>query len=151
MDENQQHNSESVLFHESYFVDRGDFTNAGMISSRIKKVLRQLGVPNDIIRMAAIASYEAELNLVIHSQGGEMSLDITPRKICLTTKDIGPGIADTELVMKEGYSTASESVRALGFGAGMGLPNIKRNSHEFSIASKVGEGTVIKIVYNLAA
>lgn len=97
----------------------------------------------------SIAAYEVELNLVIHSDGGELVLEVTPTMLQLTSQDCGPGIPDIALAMKEGYSTASESVRGMGFGAGMGLPNIKRHSQEFYIQSKMGEGTTIRVSYPL--
>lgn len=132
-----------------YQVERGAFDTAGMTSSKIKGTLKKLGISPTIIRDVAIAAYEAELNLVIHSLGGEMTLEIQPETIRLTSKDCGPGIANVDLALKEGYSTAPESVRDMGFGAGMGLPNIKRHCHEFHIQSTFGVGTTIQAIYHL--
>ena len=138
-----------ILFREIYPVERGNFAIAGEASSKIKKILVKMGVPAAIIRDVSIAAYEAELNLVIHSNGGELVLEVTPSQLRLTSQDIGPGIPDINLAMKEGYSTAPESVRVMGFGAGMGLPNIKRHCHEFQIQSEMGVGTTIHVAYHL--
>lgn len=124
-------------------VEKDDFERAGEASSRIKKILRQLGIDSGIIRRAAIAAYEAEINLVIHSFGGSISIHIDPEAVIITARDAGPGIEDVELAMKEGFSTASDRVREMGFGAGMGLPNMKKCSDSFTIESVLGEGTVI--------
>lgn len=138
-----------VIYREVYPVPSRSFETAGNASSAIKKLLKKLGTSAQIVRDVAIASYELEINLIIHSMGGELILEISPDKLCLTSSDIGPGIADLELVMKEGYSTASEDVRMMGFGAGMGLPNVKRHSHNFSIESELGKGTTIVAAYDL--
>ena len=138
-----------ILFREIYPVERGNFAIAGEASSKIKKILVKMGVPAAIIRDVSIAAYEAELNLVIHSNGGELVLEVTPSQLRLTSQDIGPGIPDINLAMKEGYSTAPESVPVMGFGAGMGLPNIKRHCHEFQIQSEMGVGTTIHVAYHL--
>lgn len=134
---------------ERFSVEKGAFDTAGTASSKIKAMLKKLGIAPNIVRDVAISAYEAELNLVIHSNGGELLLEMAPDIITLTSADDGPGIADIDLAMKEGYSTAPESVRSLGFGAGMGLPNVKRHCHEFSITSELGSGTVIKAIYYL--
>ncbi len=139
----------NIIYKGSYPVERRNFENAGHVSSEIKRRLKQLGASAAIVRDVAIASYELEINLIIHSMGGELILEIAPDRLELTSLDIGPGIADIDLVMQEGYSTASEDVRMMGFGAGMGLPNVKRHSHDFSIESKLGEGTKIVARYNL--
>ena len=115
----------------------------------IKRKLKQLGVSANVLRRVAVASYEVELNLVIHSDGGVLSLEVTPDRVRLISKDRGPGIPDLDLAMREGWSTASETARSLGFGAGMGLPNMKRNADEFDIKSKVGEGTTIQMGFLL--
>lgn len=124
-------------------VEKDDFERAGEASSKIKKILRQLGMNSDIIRRVAIGAYEAEMNLVIHSLGGIISIIIDPKSIIIKAEDIGPGIDNIELAMKEGYSTASDRIREMGFGAGMGLPNMKKCSDEFTIESVVGKGTKI--------
>ena len=101
------------------------------------------------MRRVAVASYEVELNLVIHSMGGDLRLTIYPEAVELLSSDVGPGIADLEMAMREGFSTASEEARSMGFGAGMGLPNMKRNSDEFDISSEVGKGTAITMRFRL--
>ncbi len=125
-----------------------DFNRAGEGSSKIKKTLQLIGVRPDILRRISIISYEAEMNLVIHSHGGEISCLIYPDKVEIIAKDNGPGIVNIDLAMEEGYSTATDAIREMGFGAGLGLPNIKRCSDEFSISSKLESGTtLISTVY----
>lgn len=136
-----------MVYH--YEVDGSDFTLAGRTSSEMKKRLKQLGLNPNIIRRVAIAMYEAEINMVIHADGGTIDAEVTPEAITLVFADRGPGIADIEKAMQEGYSTASHEVRELGFGAGMGLPNIKKNSDEMKIESTVGQGTTITIVIRM--
>jgi anti-sigma regulatory factor (Ser/Thr protein kinase) len=126
-----------------YTIQKNDFTNAGKVSSNIKRNLKEIGFSNIIIRKIAVISYESEMNIIIHSEGGTIDLGIYEDKITLDIKDNGPGIKDIDLAMTEGYSTASSRVRELGFGAGMGLPNIKNCSDKFEIYSK-DNGTVIK-------
>lgn len=128
---------------ELFPVAAGDFTSAGEVSGRIKRILKKLGVSGGVVRRVSVAAYEVELNLVIHSLGGEIELTVSPDDICLFVRDVGPGIPDIDLAMQEGYSTASDDVRMMGFGAGMGLPNMVRNSDTFDIASEVGVGTRI--------
>ena len=137
------------LFRISYPVAAADYTSAGKASTDIKKRLKQLGVGGDVLRRVAVASYEVELNLVIHSDGGELSLDVFPDHVQLTSKDVGPGIPDLSLAMREGWSTANDEARSLGFGAGMGLPNMKRNADDFAIESEVGKGTTISMGFKL--
>ncbi len=139
--------SESLTFH--FDVDGEDFTSAGQASVQVKKNLRRLGIPPEIIRQVSIAMYEGEINMVIHAGGGEADVVVSEDKIEIILSDKGPGIADVNLAMQEGYSTATDSVRSLGFGAGMGLPNMKRYTDEMTIDSVVGEGTTIKMVVNL--
>lgn len=131
-------------FTESFDIRAGDFAAAGEASAKIKGTLRLLGIDPALIRRVAIASYEAELNMVIHSQGGRMTLTITPDNITLLCCDTGPGIDDIDMAMQEGFSTASSHIRMMGFGAGMGLPNIKKNCDEFSIESD-SSGTVLDL------
>jgi serine/threonine-protein kinase RsbT len=138
-----------IAIEQVYHVEAGDYVSAGDVSGKLKKLLKQLGVDSTVTRRAAIAGYEAELNLVIHSLGGEMSFSVSPEEICIITQDTGPGIPDIGLAMTEGFSTASEKARELGFGAGMGLPNIKRCADEFEIDSKVGQGTRLKIIIRI--
>ena len=137
-----------LIFTQKFDVAGGDFAAAGEVSAGIKQQLKKIGVSPTAIRKIAIASYEAELNMIIHSYGGYMQMDITPEFICLTCKDTGPGIPDIDLAMKEGYSTAPESVRMMGFGAGMGLPNINKNSYSMDISSSPA-GTEIHLKFKM--
>ena len=130
---------------KSFNISGGDFVNAGEVASKVKKILQELGVPNKVIRRATIATYEAEMNVVWYARQGTLTLSVTPEDLHIKVTDEGNGIEDVELAMKEGYSTASEEIREMGFGAGMGLPNIKKNSDEFYIASIIGQGTVLDI------
>lgn len=136
----------TVDFH--YQVVGQNFDQAGDASSRLKRTLRLLGVRPEVVRRVAIASYEAEMNLVIFTAGGSIGVRVRPAKIQLEIKDSGPGIADVGKAMQPGYSTASDWVRELGFGAGMGLPNIKNMSDEFDIDSKEGKGTTLKLEFS---
>jgi len=124
----------------------GDFINAGTASSKVKKVLKQLGISPQIIKRTVIALYEAEVNIVAHADEGTITACVFEDRIALTLKDKGPGIAEIEKAMVEGFSTASKEVRNMGFGAGMGLSNIKKNADEFDIQSTVNEGTTLSIV-----
>lgn len=128
-----------------YDVDGEQFTLAGEASSQVKKVLKQLGIKSDIIRKIAISMYEAEINMVIHANGGTIDVDISEDRVYIVLKDTGPGIADINLAMQEGYSTASDKVREMGFGAGMGLPNIKHYSDFMNISSELGKGSTVEI------
>ncbi len=139
--------SEPLHFH--YDVNGADFTSAGEASVQVKKLLRQLGVAPDTIRRISIAMYEGEINMVIHAHGGDADVFITEKDITVKLRDDGPGIPNVEEAMREGYSTAPDNIRALGFGAGMGLPNMKRYSDVLSIDSIVGTGTTITLVFNL--
>lgn len=139
----------NALIRAEYPVAAGDYTRAGEASADIKRRLKQLGVGGMTLRRVAVASYEVELNLVIHSLGGTMTLEVDEASVRLISEDRGPGIPDIALAMREGYSTANEEARALGFGAGMGLPNMKRNADEFDIQSKMGEGTRIRMQFLL--
>lgn len=142
--------SDQALLRKSFPVASGDFSSAGDASASIKAMLKKLGVNPSVIRKISIASYEAELNLIIHSQGGELTMVVERETICLLSEDVGPGIADVNRALQAGYSTAPESVRELGFGAGMGLPNMKRCANRFSITSEVGKGTQINMEFDLA-
>lgn len=128
-----------------YEVSGTDFTCAGEASSKIKKNLKELGFPTSVIRNVAIAVYEGEINMVIHGGGGVIDVEISPECISIVLADQGPGIPDVSLAMQEGYSTAPDNVRQLGFGAGMGLPNIKKYTDEMIIETEVGKGTTIKL------
>jgi serine/threonine-protein kinase RsbT len=126
-----------------------DMSLAGTASGSLKKNLLQLGVQPAVIKKAVISLYEAEINMVIHGGGGDVDIDITPEKIRAVLTDHGPGIADIELAMQEGYSTATDQIREMGFGAGMGLPNIRKNSDFMDIKSCPGEGTVVTIIVDI--
>ncbi len=129
-----------------YDVDGSDFTIAGECSSKVKKTLKKLGFEPDMIRRVAIAMYEGEINMVIHANGGTIDVDISPEQVVAVLKDSGPGIPDIEKAMREGFSTASNTVRELGFGAGMGLPNMKKYTDEMEIDTKTGVGTTVRMV-----
>lgn len=137
--------------HYQYTVDGEDFTRAGEASSSLKQTLKLMNLDADVIRRCAIAMYEGEINMVIHADGGVIDVDIYPDRITMVLKDHGPGIPDVELAMQEGYSTANEDVLNLGFGAGMGLPNMKRSSDEMKIDTELGVGTTVTmtIYFNL--
>ena len=140
--------NEAVRFH--FVVDGEDFTSAGQASVQVKKNLRKLGIPPEIIRKISSAMYEGEINMVIHADGGEADVLVYEDRIVMILTDRGPGIADVEKAMQEGYSTAPDNVRSLGFGAGMGLPNMKRYTDDMQIQSVVGEGTTITMTVLLA-
>jgi serine/threonine-protein kinase RsbT len=123
-----------------------DFYVAGESASKVKKTLQQLGLRQDIIRRVAIIIYEAAMNVAIHANHGQLKVRVDPEAISVRTEDVGTGIPDIDLAMKEGYSTAPYEIREMGFGAGMGLPNIKRCSDELSIDSKINEGTTLRAV-----
>ncbi len=137
--------NEPLHFH--YDVDGNNFTSAGEASVQVKRMLRQMGFHPDLIRRISIAMYEGEINMVIHAKGGDADVYVTPECITVILKDVGPGIKDVALAMQEGYSTAPDNVRSLGFGAGMGLPNMKRYSDELNIDSIVGVGTTITMKF----
>lgn len=140
---------DGTILKSSFEVQAGEFQTAGDASASIKRKLKQIGICGTVLRRVAVASYEAELNLIIHSQGGTLTLEMTSESILLVSADVGPGIADLEKAMQEGYSTASEEARDLGFGAGMGLPNMKRNADGFSIESVLGKGTTIQMRFDV--
>ena len=128
-----------------YEVPGDDFTRAGDASGDVKRRLKRLGFPPDVIRRAAIAIYEGEINMVIHAGGGTADIEIMPDRITAVLSDNGPGIPDVEKAMQEGWSTAPDNIRALGFGAGMGLPNIRKYSDSLNIDPAVGNGTTLTI------
>lgn len=132
-----------------YKVEGDDFTSAGQASVQVKKNLRQLGLDTETIRRVSIAMYEGEINMVIHAGGGIAEVCVKEDRIIITLEDNGPGIKDIDQAMQAGFSTAPDSIRSLGFGAGMGLPNMKKNSDEMTIESTVGVGTkiVMQIMY----
>ena len=132
-----------------YSISGEDFTRAGEASSDVKRKLKQMGVNPEAIRKVAIAMYEGAINMVIHADGGEITVEITPEKIDMILDDKGPGIKDVELAMQAGYSTAPDEIRSLGFGAGMGLPNMKKYSDEMEIDTRLGEGTTITMIVKI--
>ncbi|MBE6035492.1 ATP-binding protein [Aminipila sp.] len=132
-----------------YTVVPNDFSRAGEASSDVKNTLKQLGVSPEIVRKVSIALYEGEINMVIHANGGAIDVKVTPDQIIMVVADSGPGIIDIDKAMEAGYSTASESARDLGFGAGMGLPNIKKYSDHMNIDTLIGIGTTLTIIVNL--
>lgn len=134
-------NNDTIVM--SYEVPADDFTRAGEASSNVKSKLKQMGVNPEIIRKVAIAMYEGEINMVIHAFGGTIDVTVSPNEIEIILKDQGPGIENIELAMQAGYSTAPDKIRSLGFGAGMGLPNMKKYSDEMKIESELGVGTTV--------
>ena len=140
--------TDSILLH--YHVPGDDFTRAGEASGNVKRALKQLGFPPDVIRRVSIALYEGEINMVIHANGGEITVEITPDAILMSLEDQGPGIPDIDLAMQEGWSTAKDEVRNLGFGAGMGLPNMKKYTDTMELTSTVGVGTTVRMSISIA-
>lgn len=133
----------------TYDISADDFTRAGEASSDVKRKLKQMGVDPEAIRKVAIAMYEGEINMVIHAKGGLITVEITPEAIKMILADVGPGIPDVDLAMQAGYSTAPDEIRSLGFGAGMGLPNMKKYSDEMNVDTRIGEGTIITMIVKI--
>jgi serine/threonine-protein kinase RsbT len=140
---------ENIRFHEMFHIEGGNFMSAGAISSRVKNILKEAGFPGQIIRRTSIAAFEAEMNVICYANQGNLSLSITPNFLKVVVKDEGIDIPDVNLAMREGYSTANEKIRELGFGAGMGLSNIKRNTDEMILTSKSGQGTHLEFIVYL--
>jgi anti-sigma regulatory factor (Ser/Thr protein kinase) len=130
----------------TFLVPGNDFTRAGEAAGKVKAVLKQLGYDSDAIRRVSVAMYEGEINMVIHAGGGTAQVDIYPDRVEILLSDQGPGILDVELAMREGYSTAPDEIRSLGFGAGMGLPNMRRYADEMYVNSVIGSGTDVEMV-----
>jgi anti-sigma regulatory factor (Ser/Thr protein kinase) len=135
----------------TYSIPSMDFSAAGKASTDVKKTLARLGLDRDLVKRIAVAMYEGEMNIAIHGGGGTAEIEFSPERIDILLSDRGPGIADIALAMTEGFSTASEEVRSMGFGAGMGLPNMKRNADEMTVESRVGEGTSVRMRFLLGA
>ena len=133
----------------TYEIDGDNFNAAGDASTAVKRVLKKLRLPPQIVRRAVVCMYEGEINMVIHAKGGEITVEITPEKVRMVLDDIGPGIPDIELAMQDGYSTAPDEVRNLGFGAGMGLPNMKKYTDDMKIETELGVGTKITMEVKL--
>lgn len=143
-------NDINASLHYRFEVRGGDFSKAGDASSRIKRILQQIGAEAEIVRRVAIACYEAEMNVVIHAHQGMVTLDADLERIHILVEDEGPGIEDMDRAMTPGFSTAPDSIREMGFGAGMGLPNMKNCSSEFEIRSRKGVGTTVRMVFENA-
>jgi len=141
--------SEENGLSQRFEITGGDFSNAGKTSTSIKEILQEIGIDSSIIIRASIASYEAEMNIVMYAHKGVLTLNITPEKLHLKLEDEGPGIENLDMAMQEGYSTATDKMREMGFGAGMGLPNIKRNADTFKISTTSGKGTSLDIIFHL--
>jgi serine/threonine-protein kinase RsbT len=136
----------NILLHKMFHIEGGNFTSAGLISDQVKKILKEAGFPKKVIRRISIATFEAEMNVICYATRGDLSLFITPNFVKVVVDDEGHGIPDVNLAMSEGYSTADEKIRELGFGAGMGLPNIRKNTDEMILTSKFKEGTHLEFV-----
>jgi anti-sigma regulatory factor (Ser/Thr protein kinase) len=134
-----------VVLREQFSVAGRDFGHAGSVSTTIKSMLKQIGFAPDVIRRVAIATYEAEMNVVVYAECATVTFEVTPAEITVTLEDQGRGIADIEQAMQEGYSTATDEIREMGFGAGMGLPNIRKNADDLKVTSEVGVGTTVRI------
>jgi len=140
---------EEILLSERFRIQGNDFEHGGEAATRVKLILRDLGIDPAVIRRISIANFEAEMNVIMYTDEGEMELQVLPKAVRVIVTDRGPGIPDIELAMQEGYSTATPEMRARGFGAGLGLPNIRRNSDEFEISSTVGKGTRLRYTIHL--
>jgi serine/threonine-protein kinase RsbT len=140
---------ETQIYENSFFVEGGTFKDAGRISTRVKALLREMGLPGNIIRRAAVITYEAEINICSYADRGTIVLRVTPKFVTIEAIDEGQGIADIELAMMEGYSTATDKIRSMGFGAGMGLSNMRRSSDTFRIISEIGKGTHLKMIIRI--
>lgn len=138
-------NHDEPLLEQEFEIEGGDFIHAGEVSSKVKRILKDIGISQDVIRRTAIATYEAEMNVVCHAKRGIFRLAIAPDRVVMVVQDEGKGIADIDLAMKEGFSTASEEVREMGFGAGMGLPNIKKNMDVLNIETEIDKGTRVEM------
>lgn len=136
----------TLKYKKTFPVEGGNFDNAGVISLQIKNIIRDMGFPDDIQRRAAIVIYESELNIISYARSGNINVRIAPHLICIDAADEGPGIEDIDRAMKDGYSTANDRIREMGFGAGMGLSNIKKCSDKFEITSESNKGTHLKIL-----
>lgn len=132
------------LFNESFTLTGNDFEHGGEVSSQVKLILKELGLETTVVRRLSIANFEAEMNVIMYAQSATFDLSVTPGRVQVTLADQGPGIPDVDQAMQEGWSTATPEMRARGFGAGLGLPNIKRNTDEFTIETNVGVGTTLR-------
>jgi serine/threonine-protein kinase RsbT len=140
----------SFNYEKSFTIEGGNFTDAGVVSVFIKRTLQEMGVPNEVLRRVAIATYESEINIISYARAGVIRIRVTPENIILNVDDEGPGIENIELAMRVGYSTANEKIREMGFGAGMGIPNIINCSDDFTLTSEVSKGTHLRILINIS-
>ncbi|MBD3257067.1 anti-sigma regulatory factor [candidate division GN15 bacterium] len=136
-----------MLLEQEMSIEGSDFTHAGLVSTDVKALLKKIGLDPKLIRRVAIAAYEAEMNVIIHARRARVKFNVTPTMVELMFLDEGKGIADVEQAMQEGYSTATDEVRSMGFGSGMGLPNIKRNADKLDVRSVVGQGTTVHMQF----
>jgi len=141
--------SEEILFSNNFVIEGSDFAKAGMVSTEVKSILKKIGFEPKLVRRVAISTYEGEMNVVMHAKRAKVSLTVTPKMVEVVIDDEGKGIPDVEQAMQEGFTTATEEMRAMGFGSGMGLPNIKRNSDDLNVTSEVGKGTRLQIRFNI--
>ena len=139
--------TDTVLLCKEFFIHGGDLADAGMVSTQVKSLLKKIGFDPKLVRRIAISTYEGEMNVVMHARKARVSLAVTPQVVTVVIDDEGPGIPDVNLAMQEGFTTATEEMRAMGFGSGMGLPNIKRNADELNIRSEVGKGTLLHMKF----
>lgn len=140
---------DGIIYQDVFAVEGGNFETAGQVSSRIKAILKNLNLPKEVVRRAALVTYESEINIVSYATQGEIKLVVKPEEVVVEASDVGPGIEDIELAMQAGYSTANERIREMGFGAGMGLYNINTYSDVFKITSEVGKGTHLYMVVKI--
>lgn len=141
--------SEELLLSHDYYIEGSEFAKAGMVSTEVKSVLKTIGIDPKIVRRVAISTYEGEMNVVMHAKRAKVNLTVTPNIVEVVIADEGKGIPDVEMAMQEGFTTATEEMRAMGFGSGMGLPNIKRNADRLDVSSEVGKGTTLIIRFNI--
>ncbi len=141
--------TENSLYQDSFDIEGGNFNKAGIVSTRIKSILKQMGLPADVVRKCAIVSYESEINVVSYAKKGVINLTVNPETVLIEVVDEGPGIPNIDLAMQQGYSTADQKIREMGFGAGMGLCNIKNYSDIFHISSEVGKGAHLLMTINI--
>jgi anti-sigma regulatory factor (Ser/Thr protein kinase) len=141
---------EEILYSETFSIRGNDYEHGGSVAARVKAILKQLGVPPEAIRRLSIANFEAEMNVIMYADEATLELQVLPAEIRVILSDRGQGIPDIELAMREGFSTATPEMRQRGFGAGLGLPNIRRNSDEFELTSTVGEGTTLRYTVRFA-
>jgi anti-sigma regulatory factor (Ser/Thr protein kinase) len=141
--------SDEILFSNDFVIEGSDFAKAGMVSTEVKSILKKIGFDPKLVRRVAISTYEGEMNVVMHAKRANVSLTVTPKMVEVVIADEGKGIPDVEQAMQEGFTTATEEMRAMGFGSGMGLPNIKRNADDLKVTSEVGKGTTLRIRFNI--